>query len=204
MPVASWQEKHEALRARAKKGGVEILFLGDSLTEGWRDNAVWRGRYVRRRAANFGVGGDTVENVLWRVENGEVLGIAPRVVVLEIGTNNLGLQGDGPDAVAEKIAALVEGLRARLPGAKVLLLAVFPRGALPGSEMRANIARVNARIAKLDDGKAVRFLDLGPRLMNADRSISKEIMPDLLHLSEKGYAIWADGMEPLLTRMLAR
>jgi lysophospholipase L1-like esterase len=204
MSVASWQKKHEALLARAKQGGIDLLFLGDSITEGWLDNAAWQSHYARRHAANFGIGGDTTENLLWRISNGEIDGLAPKVVVLQIGTNNLGLQGDAPDAVARKIAELVAALRRKLPAAKVLLLGIFPRGALPGTEMRASISKVNDKIALLDDYDSVRFLTIAHRLMNADRSISKEIMPDFLHLSEQGYAIWAEAMEPLLGRMLAK
>jgi lysophospholipase L1-like esterase len=204
MSIALWNERHDALVKRAKAGKVDLLFLGDSITEGWQDNDVWQSHYGRRSAACFGIGGDAAENLIWRMENGELEGIAPRVVVVLIGTNNLGLRKDPPDAVARKITAVVATVRRRLPAARVLLLAIFPRGAEPGSEMRAGIARVNEQIARLDDGKAVRFLDLGPRLTNPNRSISKEVMPDLVHLSEKGYAIWADGMEPLLTEMMAR
>jgi lysophospholipase L1-like esterase len=202
MSVATWREKHEALVARAKKGHIDLLFLGDSITEGWQDNAVWQAHYARRNAANFGIGGDTVENLLWRIDHGEVEGLAPKVAVVLIGTNNLGLSGDAPGDVGPKIEAFVAELRAKLPSTKLLLLAVFPRGALPDNPMRAQIKEVNARIARLDDGGAVRFLDLGPILLNKDGSLSKEVAPDFLHLSEKGYAAWAEGMEPLLAAML--
>ena len=206
MSVASWREKHDALVKRAKAGQIDLLFLGDSITEGWGDKGpeVWQRHYGRRNAACFGIGGDTAENLLWRMANGELEGIAPRVVVLLIGTNNLGLKKDPPDAVVRKVTAVVDALRRKLPAAKVLLLGLFPRGALPGAEMRAPIVAVNAQLARLDDGKAVRFLDLGSKLMNPNRSISKEVMPDFLHPSEKGYTIWAAGMEPLLAQMMAK
>jgi lysophospholipase L1-like esterase len=202
MTVATWHARHEALVARAKKGHIDLLFLGDSITEGWQNNLVWQQRYAERNAANFGIAGDTVENLLWRIDHGEVDGLAPRVAIVLIGTNNLGLTGDAPDDVARKIEAFVADLRRRLPRTKVLLLALFPRGPLPNDPMRAKVAQVNARIAKLDDGRAVRFLDLGPRLLSQNGWLPMEISPDFLHLSERGYAVWAEGMEPLLLAML--
>jgi len=202
MSVATWKKKHEANVNRAKQGAVDVLFLGDSITEGWGGNAVWKKHYEPRKAANFGIGGDTTQNVLWRLNNGEADGITPKVVVLLIGTNNFGLHGDKPDAVAKGVGAVVETLRKKFPRARVLLLGIFPRDAKPETGMRKNIAAVNAIIAKLDDGKAVRYLDIGSKFLSADGTLPKELMPDALHLSPKGYGVWAEAMEPLLVEML--
>ena len=202
MSLAVWNQMHEANVKRAKDGKIDLLFLGDSITQGWGGNAVWQKNYGPLNAANFGIGGDTTENVLWRIQNGEIDGISPKVVVLLIGTNNFGLEGHQPDAVAKGIATLVETLRKKLPKTKVLLLAIFPRDEKPDTGGRKAIKKVNEQIVKLDDKKNVRFLDIGAKLSNPDGTLSKEIMPDFLHLSEKGYQIWADAMDPLLKEMM--
>jgi lysophospholipase L1-like esterase len=202
MSVASWKERHERMVKRAKEGNVDLLFLGDSITEGWGNNAVWQKAYGSMNAANFGIGGDTTQNVLWRITNGELEGISPKVVVLLIGTNNFGLNGDSPDGVAKGVAAILQALRKKLPKGKVLLLAVFPRDEKPKTDGRTKIAKLNEQLSRLDDHKTVRYLDLGPKFLSPDGSISNEIMPDFLHLSEKGYQIWADGMDALLREMM--
>jgi lysophospholipase L1-like esterase len=202
MSVASWKEQHERMLKRAKEGNVNLLFVGDSITAGWGDNAVWQKAYGSMNAANFGIGGDTTQNVLWRITNGELEGISPKVVVLLIGTNNFGLNGDSPDGVVKGVTAVVQTLRKKLPKTKVLLLGIFPRDEKPKTDARTKIAKVNEHLSKLDDRKTVRYLDLGPKFLSPDGSISKEIMPDFLHLSEKGYQIWADGMDALLKEMM--
>ena len=202
MSLATWKGKHEAMLKRAKEGNVDLLFLGDSITEGWGNNAVWQKHYGALNAVNFGIGGDTTQNVLWRITNGEIDGISPKVVVLLIGTNNFGLNGDPVDGVSKGVAAVVQTLRKKLPKAKVLLLAVFPRDEKPKTDGRNKIAKLNEQLAKLEDKKSVRYLDLGPKLLQPDGSISKDVMPDFLHLSEKGYLIWAESMDPLLKEML--
>src|SRR6185295_6725974 len=148
-------------------------------------------------AANFGIGGDTTENVLWRILNGEIEGLSPKVVVLMIGTNNFGLEGHQPDAVAKGVATIVQALRKKLPASKILLLGIFPRDEKPETDARKKIKKVNETIAGLEDKKNVRFLDIGAKLSNPDGSLDKAVMPDFLHLSEKGYQIWADAMDPL-------
>jgi lysophospholipase L1-like esterase len=204
MSVAQWKQTHEAYLKRAKEGKIDLLFLGDSITQGWAGNAVWQKHYGGLNAANFGIGGDTTENVLWRIQNGEIEGLSPKVVVLMIGTNNFGLQGHPPDAVAKGVAAVVQNLRKKLPTSKVLLLGIFPRDEKAGSDARNLIKKVNDQIAGLDDKKNVRYLDIGGKFLQPDGSIAKEIMPDFLHLSEKGYQIWADAMNPLLQQLMGK
>jgi lysophospholipase L1-like esterase len=204
MSVASWTQRHENFLKRAKEGKMDLLFLGDSITEGWGNNAVWQKSYAPLNAANFGIGGDTTENVLWRILNGEIEGLSPKVAVLMIGTNNFGLEGHAPADVAKGITTIVQTLRKKLPTTKILLLGIFPRDEKPNTESRKKIQKVNEQIAGLDDKKNVRFLDIGPKFTNPDGSIAKEIMPDFLHLSEKGYQIWADAMDPLLKQLMGR
>jgi lysophospholipase L1-like esterase len=195
----SWMSMHEKFLSQAKKGGIDLLFLGDSITQGWNNNEVWRRHYAPRKAANFGIGGDKTEHVLWRIQNGELEGIAPKVTVLMIGTNNAG--GSTPDEIAQGITAIVDEIKTRLPKTKILLLGVFPRGQKPMA-VRERLKSVNEKIAKLGDGSRVRFLDIGAAFLNDDGTISKEIMPDYLHLTRLGYRKWADAMEPTLWSML--
>jgi lysophospholipase L1-like esterase len=200
-PDPRFLAKHEEFLAVAKKGEADVLFLGDSITEGWRGAGkdVWAKHFAPLKAANFGIGGDRTQHVLWRIDNGELDGIKPKVVVLMIGTNNS--HADVSDHIAAGVKAVVAGIRAKLPETKVLLLAVFPRGAKPNPQ-REKLAAVNKEIAGLDDGKTVRYLDIGPKFLTADGTLEKEIMPDYLHLSPKGYAIWAEAILPLLGEML--
>jgi len=204
-----WMARHAGFVQEAQKGGIDILFLGDSITDGWRNKGsnVWNKYYAPRRAANFGIGGDRTQHVLWRMEKGELDGIKPKVVVLMIGTNNTGKENDAGkirNTVLETIAgvqAVVKELRAKLPDSKILLLAIFPRSTLDNPQ-RAQVALINTVIAKLDDGKTVRYLDIGPKFLGADGKVLEDIMPDFLHPNEQGYQIWADAMGPALDEML--
>ncbi len=139
--------------------------------------------------------------MLWRIENGALVGIAPKVIVVMIGTNNLGLHNDTPESVTKGVEAILQTLHRRQPQARVLLLGLFPRDQQPDTKHRRNIADINARLTKLADGRAVRFLDLGGKFLSPDGTLAKEIMPDYLHLSEKGYATWAEAMEPVLAEL---
>lgn len=197
-----WKQMHESFLARAKmKQGIGLLFIGDSITQGWNGaRGIWERHYAPRNAANFGIGGDRTQHVLWRIENGEIDGIHPKVVVLMIGTNNIG--ANSPDEIADGIAAIVKKLHEKLPETKVLLLGVFPRGPRADDPNRERAKAVNEIIAKLDDGKTVKYLDISKSFMNEDGTISTEIMPDFVHLTRKGYRLWADAMEPTLWSML--
>jgi lysophospholipase L1-like esterase len=206
--LTNWMALHENYVAEAKKGGIDLLFVGDSITERWRQNGkeVWRQFYAPRHAANFGISGDRTQHVLWRLEHGELDGIKPKVVVLLIGTNNTrtGKNGKAPNTppqIIEGVTAVVDCLRTNLPESRILLLAIFPRGHTDAPE-RKPIAEVNRSIAGLDDGKQVKFLDIGGSFLEPDGTLSTNIMPDLLHLSPRGYQIWANAMEPTLAGML--
>lgn len=206
---AAFFQKHESFLARGKAGPVGLLFLGDSITEGWKSvGEIWDKHYGAHQPANFGIGGDQTQHVLWRIENGELDGLSPKVVVLMIGTNNSGAHTAAQ--IAEANRRIVAQIRAKLPQTKVLLLAIFPRGprtlrdgtAEPWEQRMAVIRGVNAELARLDDGRNVRFLDVGPAFLAADGTIPADVMPDQLHLSPKGYQLWADAMQPALDAML--
>jgi lysophospholipase L1-like esterase len=155
---------------------------------------------------NLGIGGDRTQHVLWRIEHGELDVLKRKVVVLMIGTNNTGKEKDGSarNSTAEAIegaTAVVKAIRTKLPQSKLLLMAVFPRGKVDAPQ-RGQIKEINSALAKLDDGKMIKFLDIGQVFLAEDGSIPKTIMPDLLHPNEQGYQRWADAMEPTLAGML--
>jgi lysophospholipase L1-like esterase len=198
-----WQDMHGRFLERAKQGNVDVLFLGDSITQGWAGsgNEVWKERFEPLKSANFGIGGDQMQHVLWRLQDGKELeGISPKVIVLMIGTNNTAR--NSAEQIAEGVTAIVHELTKQAPQGKVLLLGVFPRSPKPSDPVRGKIKGINERIAKLDDGKQVRYLDIGDKFLKSDGTLTKEIMPDYLHLSKQGYQIWADAIQPSLADMM--
>ncbi len=204
-PTIRWQERHDKFVARAREGNIDLLFLGDSITDNWPTlgKESWD-KLAPYKPANFGIGGDRTEHVLWRVLNGELDGISPKVVVLNIGTNNI---GDGnhadekPEWAAAGVEKIVEVIRQKLPQSKVLLLAIFSRNG-KDSELNRKAIRVNQIISKLDDGKAIRYLDIGKHFLDENGETPNEIMPDKLHPYAKGYEIWFEAMRPTLDEMM--
>ena len=196
-----WVKRHEGFVEIAKKGGVDVLLLGDSITDGWRGGGkkVYAEHFEPLKSANFGIGGDRTQHVLWRLQNGELDGITPKVCMLMIGTNN---GKDPADDVAAGITAIVKEIQKKSPSTKILLLGIFPRGEKPYPGREKN-DKVNTIVAKLDDGgKTVKYLDIGAKFLSEDKSLAKEIMPDFLHLSEKGYTIWADAVMASVKELL--
>ena len=193
---------HHAFLERAKDPGIGIVFLGDSITNGWAwgdHTQLWDRYFGRYDPANFGIGGDRTEHVLWRIDHGELDRVRPRVVVLLIGTNNI---GDSSDEIRRGVVRVAERVREKLPETRLVLMGIFPRGADAADPNRAKIREVNRALSKLDDGDRVRFLDIGDRFLAPDGSLPKEIMPDGLHLSFKGYQIWAEALAPILEEMM--
>ena len=193
---------HAAFVKIAQEGKAQLVFLGDSITAGWGGKKdIWEKAFGAYKPANFGIGGDRTQHVLWRITNGELDGIKPKAFVVMIGTNNSG--SDSAEAIAKGVTAIVETIRTKQPQAKILLLAVFPRGekASP-NPFRDKLKQVNAIIAKLDDGKNIYFLDIGNKFMQPDGSLTKEIMPDFLHLTAAGYQIWADAIGPKVAELM--
>ena len=208
-PNAHRLERSAQLEQRARDavaGGqaVQLVFLGDSITEGWEAEGAeaWAGRYAPRGALNLGVGGDRTQNVLWRLRAGHLDGLRPRVLVLMIGTNNTGHTLDPPGEIRDGIAAILVELRERMPDTRVLLLAIFPRGLRPDDPKRLNNEAANALLPALCDGERVVWLDLGAAFTEADGTLSPAVMPDALHLSPEGYERWAAAMAPVLARLL--
>lgn len=202
MSLAQWYRFHAEDVEVAEAGGVNVLWLGDSITEGWKGQAVWEERIAPLGSANFGIGGDTTSEVLWRLRHGAAGKLDPQVVVLLIGTNNFHFNGDAPSEVVGGVAAVLGELQARFPRARVLLLGLFPREENPAGETRRKVAAVNRGLPGLADGERVVYRDLGPLFLEADGRISPEVMPDFLHLSAEGYRRWAEGVLPLVESWL--
>jgi Lysophospholipase L1 and related esterases len=183
-------------RAKDNQGACDVAFIGDSITQGWEGNGknVWEKYYGNRKCLNLGVGGDRTQHVLWRFENGQLDGIKPKAAVLMIGTNNSNRDDNTEGEILEGVTAIVKQIRTRLPETKIVLVGIFPRGQT-FSTQRGKILQVNQALAKLANSKSIYYVDIGSKLIEKDGSISKEIMPDYLHLSEKGYGIWAARLE---------
>ena len=187
--------KHESYVDQTKNKKFDLCFLGDSITDGWPGDMF--GKYFGKyNAVNFGIGGDRTENVLWRLQNGELVGTSPKVIVLLIGTNNAGM--NTAEEMAVGIATVVKALRTGCPQSRILLLGVFPKRDMPLEKTKA----VNALVAKLDDKRMIRYLDVGARLLDKDGNIQEGVLSDVVHLTGKGYEIWAEAMSPLLAEMM--
>ncbi len=202
-PAVKNPERHEGFLARIKEGPVGLLFLGDSITDAWprRGKESWA-KFAPYNPADFGISGDRTEHVLWRITNGELEGIDPKVTVIMIGTNNIGHFADEKPAwAAAGVKKIVDTVHAKLPNTRVLLLAVFPRGT-KDSTPRKRVDAINALICKLGDGKKTVYLDIGDEFLDDEGNLPKEIMPDLLHPNAKGYDIWYEAMWPTLEKML--
>ena len=197
-----WMKRHDSMNERVKQGNVDLLFIGDSITQGWEGAGkdVWAGKYAKRNAVNLGIGGDRTQHVLWRLDNGNIDGIKPKLAVIMIGTNNSG--SNSSEQIADGITAIVKKLRDKLPETKILLLGIFPRGADDQNKQRQVNTKANEIAAKLADGKMVEYLDIGPKFLDDKRVLSKEVMPDLLHLTTAAYQTWADAIEPHVARLM--
>ncbi|MBI4327829.1 MAG: hypothetical protein HY674_21575 [Chloroflexi bacterium] len=200
-----WKDRQESLNKRAAEAGekAQVIFIGDSITHGWEGGGreVWTRYYAQRNAVNLGIGGDRTQHVLWRLDHGNLNGLKPKAAVVMIGTNNSNGEDNSPDQIVEGVAAIVKKLREKLPEAKVLLLAIFPRSE-NFSAQRGKLAMINQVLHKLADGQNVFWVDFGHEFLNLDGTIPHELMPDYLHLSPQGYEIWAEAIEDKLSSIL--
>ncbi len=196
-----WTKHHEANVELAKKGPYNLYFLGDSITDGWHSQKkIWEPAFGGWNPANFGISGDRTQHVLWRLQNGEFENLKPQALVLMIGTNNAG--DDSVENIAAGITAIVTEVHKQSPDTKVLLLAIFPRSPKATDPIRQKLKDINAIIAQLDNGKTIKYLDFGDKFLTEDGTLTKEMMNDFLHLTPKGYQIWADAITPTLTEWL--
>jgi lysophospholipase L1-like esterase len=208
MPSLSQQflTKHRANLEVAKQGTANVLFMGDSITDFWRNaegqfagKPVFDKYFGQWNVANFGIAGDTTQGVLYRLQNGEGKGFSPKAVMLMIGTNNTARNTAAE--IAEGIGAVVLQLQRDFPDAKILLLGVFPRGRATDL-VRTTIADINRTIAKLHDGTRVQYLDIGAAFLDAAGNIPADVMSDGLHPTTKGYEIWANAVIEPLTKLV--
>jgi len=178
---------------------IQLVFDGDSITAQWLTvgKDFWEERYGHLHPFDFGIPGDKTQNLLWRLSQGQMDGIRPKLIVLMIGTNN----GGRPiEEVADGVKAIVAEYQKRCPEAVILIQAIFPCGEQPDNPARLRIKAVNQLLSKLGDDRKVIYLDFGDKFLNPDGTMSKEIMPDFLHPSAKGYQIWADAIQPVIDK----
>ena len=197
------------MNEQAKRGDAQLIFIGDSITQAWESDGkdTWQKRYAKYNALNLGISGDRTQHVLWRLQNGNIDHIKPKLAVVMIGTNNSHSDDNTAEEIAAGITAIVDTIKSKLPDTKILLLGIFPRGEKPSMRGSLNvnrdkIDRVNAIIAKLHEGQRVVYHDIGGKFIDAQGVISKDVMPDFLHLSPKGYEIWADAIDQHINGVL--
>ena len=199
-PVPRNAARHDSFVELAKKGDIDLLLVGDSITDLWRNStetyATYFGKY---KVANFAISGDTTQGVLWGLQNGEGTGFQPKAIMMMIGTNNSG-GNTGPE-IAEGVGAIVLELRKDFPNAKILLLAIFPRNA-PTSNARKVNAEASAIYSKLADNQHVFYMDIGQKFLSPDGTISTEIMADGLHPTAKGYVVWGEAIKDKLAELM--
>jgi lysophospholipase L1-like esterase len=207
------QTAHLQLLEKAKKGRIDVYFEGDSITRRWGATdypeflANWRDNFFGWNAANFGWGADTVQNILWRLNNGELDGVNPKVIVLLAGTNNVGrtLLAEGDDAkvadITKGLQAIVDTMRAKAPDATLILMAIFPRN--DNIAVMTTINKINQNISRFADGKKIRFLNVNHKLADQNGRLLPGMMnSDGLHPGLKGYQVWADALKPIFTELL--
>ncbi len=198
--------------ANLKKGRIDVYFEGDSITRRWRATdypkylANWNQNFFGWNAANFAWGGDTIQNILWRIQNGELDGVHPKVIVLLAGTNNIGRFPASAAKVSDLtkgIKAVLDTLREKAPHATIILMAIFPRndGRNPTAVVDS-INQINEKIARFADGKTIRCLNINDKLADKNGKLFEGMTTDRLHLSLKGYQVWADALKPLLRELL--
>lgn len=205
----SKNQRQKSFLKLAQDPRINLVFLGDSITENWlRDDGrhgkpVWDRYFAGLHAVNFAVSGERTEHTLGRIEGGLLNKLNPTVVILLIGTNNIGHpSADLPEWAALGVRKVVSSIQSRLPDTKILLLGIFPR-AEKDSQARKAVEKINSDICSLENGTSIRFLDLGPRLIDSRGEIPTHIMPDGLHPNTRGYQIWAESMVPLLSEMMS-
>jgi lysophospholipase L1-like esterase len=193
-------QRFAAIQRDMRDSRPELVFLGDSITQGLVGTPIWKKLYMSRGAVNAGITSDGVQHMLWRVQNGNFDGVRPKVVVLLGGINNL--VGDKPESVAVGIRAIIHEIQRRSPATRVLLMGIFPTRRDPSDPMREKVRQTNLLLAGLADGRGVVFLDIGNVFLDGRGRLARAIMPDYLHPSREGYLLWAEAMEPILGLML--
>ena len=200
-----WPKRHAAkLKAKQKMGQVDLLMIGDSITQGWeaRGKQVWKKYYSERKALNIGFSGDRTEHVIWRLQNGAMDGIMPKLAVVMIGTNNTGHRMDAAKDTAAGVKEILKEVQKRSPKTKILLVGVFPRGHKSSDEKRVRNVEINKIIKTYADEKQIWYMDFDEKFLDENGVLPKDLMPDSLHPNKKGYEIWAEAMEPMIKKLM--
>ncbi|MFT5154853.1 MAG: lysophospholipase L1-like esterase, partial [Planctomycetota bacterium] len=196
---AWWQQRFQAQKTNTAEGTAQLVFIGDSITQAWEGPGkdVWQEFYADRNPLNLGISGDRTEHVLWRLEYGGIQKINPKVAVVMIGTNNTGHKLQDPVEIAAGVTEILAQLQSNWPETHVLLLGIFPRGREATDIKRQNNIAVNQMLRRMT-GPGVSYLDIGDAFLSEDGSLPEDLMPDALHLTPKGYRLWAESMEASL------
>jgi len=174
------------------EGKIDVVFVGDSITARWRGSENWQKHWGKYRAVNMGIGGDQTQNVLWRLQGGDLEGYKAKLFVVMIDTNNMWGRDSKPENAAAGVKAVIDMIQSKQPQAKILLMSVLPTGDKPnpGRESRAEVNKLISKFA----GGSLEYVDVWDKYLESDKTISKEVMHDFLHLAPKGYDIWADAI----------
>ncbi|MGD9688990.1 MAG: GDSL-type esterase/lipase family protein [Phycisphaerales bacterium] len=208
--------RHEQFNAIAQRGEAKLVFVGDSITQGWEGpgKAEWARRFAPRHAANFGISGDRTEHVLWRIDHGNFDHFSPTLIVLMIGTNNTGHRMDPARDTAAGVRAIIDRLKSKCPRARLLILGIFPRGDNADDPMRRRNDEVNAIVRTFADDATIFYRDIGSAFLMPDDApapaeagakkgrLKPGLMPDKLHLSEEGYGVWGEAIERDVARLM--
>lgn len=199
-----WQTRWEAAQQRIAEKSYDVVFIGDSIIQGFENagKTMWAEHYAPLNALNLGFSGDRTEHVIWRLQQTDFSKLKPKVAVIMIGTNNTGHKMQAPAEVAAGIAEIVTIVSEKSPDTHVLLLGVFPRDEMPNGKKRQNNYQINERIKDISAPDQITYLDIASAFLDDDGVLAKDIMPDGLHLSPKGYALWAEAMNPTLMQIL--
>ncbi|ABG42280.1 lipolytic enzyme, G-D-S-L [Paraglaciecola sp. T6c] len=201
-----WQERHlqKMDEKKALNDDVDLLFLGDSITHSWEDTgaATWKKHYAHLKPLNLGYSGDCTEHLLWRLQNGEIDNLTPKLTVILIGTNNAGHRVESAQDTAAGVKAILNEVQSRLPKSKILILATFPRSKSKNAPMRKRVNAINDLVQHLTDNKNTFWLDIGHVFLTEDGTVLDTVMPDFLHLTSEQYQVWADAMQNTIARLM--
>jgi len=208
--ASSWIDQANSIKGMVKSKNIELVFLGNSITQSWgsaernvwgQGKETWDLYYKKRNAANYGIAGDRTQHILWRIENGCFDNINPKLIVLNIGTNNI--IDNTAQEIAEGIRAILMKIKIILPDTKILLLGIFPRGESKDDLHRIKVNEINKIIASYDNGQNIFYEDIGKIFLNEDQTCNMDRMSeDFVHLKKDGYMAWAEELEPILQKLL--
>lgn len=201
-----WQQRHQQKLAEKKalNNDVNLLFLGDSITHSWEDTgaATWQRYYAHLKPLNLGYAGDRTEHLLWRLQNGEVDGLSPKLAIVLIGTNNAGHRAEAAEDTADGVKTILDELQNRLPNSKILLLATFPRSKHKNAPMRKRVTASNELVKRFADNKQIFWLDISQEFLTEDGQVLDTVMHDFLHLGTQQYLVWAEAMKNTISELM--